>query len=102
VVVDVFHTWWDPELHAHLAPPYLARTAAVQLCDWRVPTRHPVQDRAMVGEGAANVAGIVAQLEHNGWRGPYEIEIFSDDWWARPPDETVRACVRAFEALPIA
>lgn len=101
VVFDVFHTWWDPELSTYLAPPYLERTATVQLCDWRVPTRHPVQDRAMVGEGAGFVGGIVEQLEQHGWRGPYEIEIFSAEWWARPPEEVVQACLRRYAELPV-
>lgn len=99
VVLDLFHTWWDPALSTHLARPYLDATATVQLCDWRVPTRHPVTDRAMPGDGAADVAGVVAQLERNGWRGPYEIEIFSTDWWAREPDEVTRICVERFRAL---
>ena len=101
VVVDVFHCWWDPELDSYLAPPWLERTATVQLCDWRVPTRHPVQDRAMVGEGAGDVAGLVERLEANGWRGPYEIEIFSADWWARAPDEVLDVCIQRFVELPV-
>lgn len=100
VVLDVFHTWWDPELAHFLEPEFIAHTPTVQLCDWRVPTRHPVNDRAMIGDGAADVAGMVARLERNGYRGPYEIEIFSDDWWARAPAEVVAVCVERFTALP--
>lgn len=99
IVLDVFHTWWDPELDTYLDAAHLQRTASIQLCDWRVPTRHPVQDRAMVGDGAADVAGLVAEVERQGWRGPYEIEIFSNDWWARPPGDVVEACMRRWHEL---
>jgi sugar phosphate isomerase/epimerase len=100
VVLDAFHTWWDPTLDQYLADPYLARTSTVHLCDWRVPTRHPVTDRAMIGDGVAGVADIVARLERGGYRGVYEIEIFSTDWWERDPAEVVRICVERFAALP--
>lgn len=101
VVLDVFHTWWDPDLARFLGPPYVDFIATVQLCDWRVPTRHPVNDREMMGNGVADVAGIVHSLEKNGYRGPYEIEIFSDDWWSRDPDSVVRVCIERFMALEI-
>jgi len=93
VVVDVFHTWWDPDLHASLDSRHLPHVATVQLCDWRVPTRHPVNDRAMMGDGAADLPGLVRRLERNRYRGPYEVEIFSTDWWACAPDEVVRIAV---------
>lgn len=99
VVVDVFHVWWDPELYRFLAPPYTDAIATVQLCDWRVPTRHPVEDRAMMGEGAANVHGIAAALEDSGYTGPYEVEIFSQDWWSMPPDDVVRICAERYLSL---
>jgi len=99
VVFDVFHSWWEPDLAQFLAAPYLGHISTVQLCDWRVPTRHPVNDRAMFGEGAANVEALVRKLEDNGYTGPYEAEIFSTDWWDRDPEEVVRVCVERFEAL---
>lgn len=99
VVLDVFHCWWDPDLPAYLAPPYLDAVSTVQLCDWRVPTRHPVTDRAMIGDGAADVAGMVRRLEANGYRGPYEVEIFSTDWWERDPADVTRICVQRCLAL---
>ncbi|GAB1576769.1 sugar phosphate isomerase/epimerase family protein [Bordetella petrii] len=99
VVLDVFHCWWDPELETYLAPPYLDAVSTVQLCDWRVPTRHPVTDRAMIGDGAADVAGMVRQLEARGYRGPYEIEIFSTEWWDRDPADVTRICAQRFAAL---
>jgi sugar phosphate isomerase/epimerase len=64
-----------------------------------VPTRHPVQDRAMPGDGAADVANVVREFELNGYRGPYEIEVFSDDWAARDPSEVADICVKRYDSL---
>jgi len=102
VVLDVFHTWWDPDLYDSLAAPHLPHIATVQLCDWRVPTRHPVNDRAMMGDGAADLAGVLACLTRNGYAGPYEVEIFSTDWWERDPDEVVRIAIDRCRTLEAA
>lgn len=99
VVLDVFHVWWDPDLYRYLVPPFTDNTICVQLCDWRVPTRHPVEDRAMPGDGAANVRGIVGHLESHGYKGPYEMEIFSQDWWRADPDDVVLVCIARYTDL---
>ena len=99
IILDVFHCWWDPELMPFIGANGRSAIASVHLCDWRVPTRHPVMDRAMPGDGAGNVAGMVCALEGSGYAGPYEIEIFSDEWAARDPDEIVRTCVERYHAL---
>ena len=36
VVVDAFHVWWDPELHAGIRRAGLARLLAFHVCDWLV------------------------------------------------------------------
>lgn len=99
VILDVFHCWWDPELYQFVAPPYVDHMPTVHLCDWRVPTRHPVTDRAMVGDGVAGVASLVSRLEGHGYRGPYEIEIFSTEWWKRNPEQVCRICIDRFTSL---
>lgn len=99
VVLDVFHVWWDPDLYQYLTKPFIDHTSTVQLCDWRVPTRHPIEDRAMPGDGASNVHGMVACLEANGYTGPYEMEIFSKDWWHTDPNEVVRVCINRYTSL---
>ncbi|VTU22311.1 hydroxypyruvate isomerase [Variovorax sp. PBS-H4] len=99
VVFDVFHCWWDPDVMTYTAAPYTQETATVQLCDWRVPTRHPVTDRAMVGDGVADIAAMVRQFEANGYTGPYEIEIFSEDWWAVDPAQVVATCIDRYRQV---
>jgi sugar phosphate isomerase/epimerase len=74
---DVWHLWNTPELldeiprHAHLI-------AGVHVNDWREPTRGWA-DRALPGDGAADLPGILGVLEDVGWEGFYDLEIFSDN-----------------------
>jgi sugar phosphate isomerase/epimerase len=93
VVVDVYHVWWDPDLEREIARAG-DRILAFHTCDWRVPTRDLLMDRAMMGDGAIDVPAIRAWVEAAGYRGFCEVEIFSqDDWWQRPAEEVVRTCV---------
>ena len=57
---------------------YADRIVGVQVNDWREPTRGWC-DRALPGEGRAGVPGILAALLECGYRGWYDLEIFSDD-----------------------
>ena len=74
---DVWHLWNTPDLldeiprHAHLI-------AGVHVDDWREPTRGWA-DRALPGDGAADLPGILGVLEDVGWKGFYDLEIFSDN-----------------------
>ena len=74
---DVWHLWNTPDLldeiprHAHLI-------AGVQVSDWREPTRGWA-DRVLPGEGAADLPAILGVLEDVGWKGFYDLEIFSDN-----------------------
>src|SRR5436309_3149732 len=46
VAVDVYHTWWDPELYAGIARAGRdKRILAYHVCDWLVPTRDLLNDR---------------------------------------------------------
>lgn len=94
LIIDVFHCWWDPALAEGIAP--VETIASVHLCDWRVPTRHPVMDRAMPGDGAADIAPMLGRLHEGGYAGPFEIEVFSEDWAARDPAVTVAECIARF------
>ncbi len=74
---DVWHLWNTPDVldgiarHAHLL-------AGVHVNDWREPTRGWA-DRALPGDGAADLPAILGALEAAGWDGFYDLEIFSDN-----------------------
>jgi sugar phosphate isomerase/epimerase len=102
---DVWHLWNTPTLYDDIAAE-VDRFAGVHICDYRSPTRGWA-DRALPGEGAANVPDILRALDAAGWDGLYDIEIFSDDGtfgnaypdslWAAPAEETLARARAAFE-----
>jgi sugar phosphate isomerase/epimerase len=92
---DMWHLWNTPDLERDIARE-IDRFVGVHVCDWREPTRGWA-DRALPGEGIADVERILAWLQAAGWEGLYDIEIFSDNGtfgaayedslWDVPPDE---------------
>jgi sugar phosphate isomerase/epimerase len=102
---DVWHLWNTPTLFDDIERE-IDRVVAVHVSDWREPTRGWA-DRALPGDGAADVSAILAALDRAGWDGLYDIEIFSDDgtfgaaypdsYWAAPGVETIRAARAAFD-----
>ncbi|MCM2370349.1 sugar phosphate isomerase/epimerase family protein [Aporhodopirellula aestuarii] len=84
VALDVYHTWWDPDLEREIE--LLGKLDAIfgfHLCDWRVPTRDFLNDRALMGDGCIDIKGIRKMVEAAGFSGWNEVEIFSDEHWAR-------------------
>jgi sugar phosphate isomerase/epimerase len=92
VAVDVYHVWWDPKLEAQIRRAG-ERVLAYHICDWLVPTRDLLNDRGMMGDGVIDLRLIRSWVEAAGYRGLQEVEIFSERWWARDPDELLKVCV---------
>jgi sugar phosphate isomerase/epimerase len=102
---DVWHLWNTPTLFADIENE-IERFVGVHGCDVRRPTRGWA-DRALPGEGIADVPRILRALDDAGWSGLYDIEIFSDDgtfgadypdsYWAAPADETLARTRAAFD-----
>ena len=76
VVFDIWHLWDAPDVLEQLAT-YASRISAVQLCDWRRETRWN-GDRALPGDGIADIPAMLRALETNGFTGVYDLEVFSD------------------------
>jgi sugar phosphate isomerase/epimerase len=93
VALDVYHIWWDPDLMAQIVRAGRDRLLAFHVCDWLVPTRDVLNDRGMMGDGVIDIRSIRAAVEAQGYAGYSEIEIFSNDWWAKPMDEVLRTCI---------
>ncbi|MGH6657287.1 MAG: sugar phosphate isomerase/epimerase family protein [Actinocrinis sp.] len=95
VVVDTYHVWWDPELYEQIARAGRARRLlAVQVCDWLVPL--PVDmllGRGHVGDGHIEVRAIADAATAAGYDGLFEVEIFNQDVWDAPGDDTLRTMV---------
>ena len=105
IMFDVWHLWDTPDLLTHIAH-HADRFVGVHVNDWREPTRSWC-DRVLPGDGAADIAGILGALDEGGYRGWYELEVFSDDGrfgddfadslWKLDPVELVRAGLAKFE-----
>lgn len=93
LVPDVYHCWWDPAFERELRRAGPTRIVTFHYSDWLVPTRN-LRDRGMVGDGVIDIPRIRSWLDDIGYKGPFELEIFSElDWWERDPNETVRIAV---------
>jgi sugar phosphate isomerase/epimerase len=101
---DTWHLWDTPDLFAEIER-LSERIVAVHVNDWRKETRGWC-DRVLPGDGVADLAAILGALHKAGWRGPYDLEVFSDDGtfgsaypdslWLEEPEAVVR---RGREAL---
>jgi sugar phosphate isomerase/epimerase len=99
IALDVYHVWWDPALSAEIARCGVERMLAYHVCDWLVPTRDLLLDRGMMGDGVIELSRIRAEVEAIGFDGFVEIEIFSEDWWAKPIDEVLRTCIERHRSV---
>jgi len=83
IALDVYHTWWDPDLEQEIAHASRQKTLfAFHVCDWRVPTRDFLNDRTLMGKGCIPLKTIRQWVDLAGFTGPIEVEIFSDEYWA--------------------
>lgn len=93
VALDVYHIWWDPEIASQIKRAGRERIMAFHICDWLVPTRNLLTDRGMMGDGVADIAGLRAAVEAEGYDGYVEVEIMSDIWWKTDPDTVLATMV---------
>jgi len=98
IAVDTYHVWWDPNLGREIARAG-SRIIAHHICDWLVPTRHLLTDRGMMGDGVIDFPAIRRMIEAAGYSGVQEVEIFSEDWWARPGDEVLTTVMERFKTV---
>jgi len=99
VAVDVYHVWWDPKLAAQIARAGRERLLAYHVCDWLLPTRDLLNDRGMMGDGIIELRKIRGFMEQAGYAGAAEVEIFSEDWWARPLDDVLATCIERHRSV---
>jgi sugar phosphate isomerase/epimerase len=99
VALDVYHIWWDPELLPQITRAGKERLLAFHVCDWMVPTRDILNDRGMMGDGVIDIKRLRGAVEAQGFAGYSEIEIFSNDWWAKPMDEVLQTCIERHRSM---
>jgi sugar phosphate isomerase/epimerase len=77
LVVDFWHAWDIPTVVDDLRT-YAERFVGVQINDWRQPTRSWA-DRVLPGDGTIDLPALLGAVDAGGFRGWYDLEIFSDD-----------------------
>ncbi|GBD29346.1 hypothetical protein HRbin32_00434 [bacterium HR32] len=104
VVLDVFHNGADPKLREQVRR-HVHRICGVHVND--VPLVERVWfDRVLPGQGRGLAVEVVAALVESGFRGWYELEVFSDDGtfgqalpdslWRIPHEDLLRRAHEAF------
>jgi sugar phosphate isomerase/epimerase len=88
IVVDVFHVWWDPDLY-HQIKHAKGRIYGFHVSDWLVPLPDVLLGRGMMGDGVIDIRKIRIAVDQTGYRGPIEVEIFNQQIWDQPGDETL-------------
>jgi sugar phosphate isomerase/epimerase len=100
VVVDTYHVWWDAQVSADIARA-AGRIASYQLCDWILPLpQDTLLGRGHIGDGHIDFGPISAQVAEAGYTGYIEVEIFNQEIWDAPPDDTAATIRQRFAALP--
>jgi sugar phosphate isomerase/epimerase len=96
VVVDTFHTWWDPDLRAQVRRA-ADRILSYQLAEWILPLpADPLLARGMIGDGYVDFATITRWVAETGYSGAVEVEIFNADLWAADPREVLDTTLRRY------
>ncbi|MEJ7735984.1 MAG: sugar phosphate isomerase/epimerase family protein [Chitinophagaceae bacterium] len=97
VAVDVYHLWWDPDLENEIARcGRHENLLAFHICDWKTPTEDLLLDRGLMGEGCINIQQIRAWVEHTGFDGFNEVEIFSKKYWSEDQSVFLKKIKRAY------
>jgi sugar phosphate isomerase/epimerase len=96
VVIDTFHVWWDPDVLNQIARAG-SRIASFQVCDWLTPLPADVLlGRGMMGDGHIDFGPVVRAVEHAGYRGDIEVEIFNADVWRADPPDVLATVIRRY------
>jgi sugar phosphate isomerase/epimerase len=107
ILFDTWHLWDTADVKSLLAEN-IDLIGGVHVADWRADTR-TWMDRPFPGEGKTQVADLVLALDKAGFKGLYDVEIFSDNGqfsrkftdslWALPPKDIARRATQIFKEI---
>lgn len=97
IAIDIYHVWWDLGLKSALERSN-GKIAGFHLCDWLEDTSDCLLDRGMMGDGVADIRAIRHMVEHTGYDGIAEVEIFSkNNWWQQSPSDVIDTMIERFK-----
>ena len=88
VVIDIYHVWWDPEVHAQIARAS-GHILGFHINDWLAPPPDVLLGRGMMGDGVIEIRRLRGAVDAAGYDGTIEVEIFNRAIWDAPGDETL-------------
>ena len=98
LLIDTFHSFRGGSVVEDFSLPTGDEVGLVHIND--VPQGDIMQmadsHRIMPGAGALPLKEALSRLADNGYEGAVSVEVFSQDWWDRPLEQTAKA---AFEGL---
>ena len=93
VLFDPAHYHCTPTKFDQLTPENIAMIRHVHvddMADKPAELSNCNSDRALPGQGCLDLKGIFKQLEKNGYKGYFSIEMFSEKLWAMPPKKAAK------------
>jgi sugar phosphate isomerase/epimerase len=97
--LDVYHVYWDPKLYQGISRA-AGSIFGVHIDDWRFPTRN-FGDRVIMGDGIIPIASILQAIERTGYKGCYEVEIFSEDLAKTDHNTLLEQIKDGYNSIPI-
>jgi sugar phosphate isomerase/epimerase len=94
---DTYHLWQEPDLTARLSE-LVPLIEVVQVSDWHEPVRSR-HDRLLPGDGIIPLAEIFECLIRGGYRGHYDLQVWSDQSWREDYPELIGRARRQFQDL---
>jgi sugar phosphate isomerase/epimerase len=99
VCLDTYHVWWDPDF-PHLLSRLAGRVALYQVADWVTPlAADALLSRGHLGDGSIDFGPVTSAVFGTGYDGWVEVEIFRQDVWDAPGEQTIARVVADFGRL---
>ena len=97
VFLDTYHIWQEPAILETIQKAK-GRIVGCHINDWRPVTRHH-SDRTIMGRGCIPLKEFLSAVISAGWDDWFDVEIFSDELWATPPQEFLAECKKQYALL---
>jgi sugar phosphate isomerase/epimerase len=99
VCLDTYHVWWDPEF-PHLLDRLAGRVVLYQVADWVTPlAADALLSRGHLGDGSIDFGPLTSAVFSTGYDGWVEVEIFRQDVWDAPGEQTIDRVIADFGRL---
>ena len=93
LIVDVYHSWWDPMLWRVIAQMPQS-VALIQLCNVIEPVVDRKPEREFLSAGEVDIPSLVNRWDDDGYQGWYEFELFAHHLRGRSVPEAIDDAAR--------